>query len=946
MDACPTSSSVMLTDAYLAALNIPRFKCDRGDKEQLKMHLLCSMLCCPKQIRDDETVSAETVNANIDVSRNYLNFYTVGRVATNEDRVEMNRISKNLERVFQLPLFATVVEMDGRAKFRPIPPECIKPLYHRILRGGQCLRRREWEHDSKKEAECNTPEAVYRAKVACNFLLELIEREVRCQKRRLVDWQSVQRRYQEMFNEDSEDKELMEFYKRKYGLEFRYSSLNGDMVKIWTNRSTITKALSLPVFHKIYWETEEDTGKLCVGFKDDIRLYDDEELEKSADAIHARHEMRKERTSSKSERGLQNREMTNKPADVIPLRQRKGSNVLPDVVSSPFASLTRQEIPFDSSVGNKEQQRIFDMNEPQYIPTSGDIINLSASEPESEESMSLEGVYTDDEEHDNSMPTKIPEKNATTTGSEQNKYDGLKRELPPRRSPLRSFPAKPYYAGETQPEHAKDYVEPFRNPWEIGEDEMPTQNKNTGKQQKHLPSATRGIKTQAESIERPQSLPRHLSAFASCKSRTNSSKRDSEVRKVAQERNSPAIETEMQTPRRDLYERRGDEQSRQELGRGALNQSLYESASSVHDTDRRNFSAAPNLRHCGADPRCIPDESATVQNQRDGSSFTKSVFSRPLAENCVRSRNSSLAMRNAQASPTVSVDAGAVAYSRSSCDNSQHSLLNKNVLSGVQDDYGKRNELPRHPEKDDFNERKSGTPSSSSGSVDMGYRKDQNPNPRGNLFRAVDESCRRDAAPEYKERLDYSHQCPDKNDVKRNFPHSRDDEEHSYNRDMRSERAQRSESFCRNANIGSHHPQGVVDPSNSRSVSQSTAPFARAGRDPLDSFRAVSRQSIRSSTVGSGLDQGENYSNTETQPLTADQEARLRIIRDFTFLHRNVKDLGFRCLSHVMSMLPPDDSVDWVRLIRERLPEVEIAPFKDMQLLVWRGGSGPNRHGS
>ncbi|ETN81827.1 hypothetical protein NECAME_00177 [Necator americanus] len=346
---CPTSSSVMLTDAYLAALNIPRFKCDRGDKEQLKMHLLCSMLCCPKQIRDDETVSAETVNANMcDVSRNYLNFYTVGRVATNEDRVEMNRISKNL-----------------------------------------------------------------------------------------VDWQSVQRRYQEMFNEDSEDKELMEFYKRKYGLEFRYSSLNGD------------------------------------------------------------------------------------------------------------------------------QQRIFDMNEPQYIPTSGDIINLSASEPESEESMSLEGVYTDDEEHDNSMPTKIPEKNATTTGSEQNKYDGLKRELPPRRSPIRSFPVKPYYAGETQPEHAKDYVEPFRNPWEIGEDEMPTQNKNTGKQQKHSPSATRGIKTQAESLERPQSLPRHLSAFASCKSRTNSSKRDSEVRKVAQERNSPAIETEMQTPRRDLYERRGDEQSRQ-----------------------------------------------------------------------------------------------------------------------------------------------------------------------------------------------------------------------------------------------------------------------------------------------------------------------------------------------------------------------------------------------
>lgn len=95
------------------------------------MHLLCSMLCCPKQIEGDETVSAEKVNKNMgwfssfvllvpctvflfihiihfqyshnlssftfsEVSRNYLNLYTVGRIATDYDRVETDRIYKNI----------------------------------------------------------------------------------------------------------------------------------------------------------------------------------------------------------------------------------------------------------------------------------------------------------------------------------------------------------------------------------------------------------------------------------------------------------------------------------------------------------------------------------------------------------------------------------------------------------------------------------------------------------------------------------------------------------------------------------------------------------------------------------------------------------------------------------------------------------------------------------
>ncbi|EYC24759.1 hypothetical protein Y032_0013g2096 [Ancylostoma ceylanicum] len=58
-------AQVMRTDAYLASLQVPKFRCDRTDKEQLKIHLLCSMLCCPRQIEEDETVSAEKVNKNM-----------------------------------------------------------------------------------------------------------------------------------------------------------------------------------------------------------------------------------------------------------------------------------------------------------------------------------------------------------------------------------------------------------------------------------------------------------------------------------------------------------------------------------------------------------------------------------------------------------------------------------------------------------------------------------------------------------------------------------------------------------------------------------------------------------------------------------------------------------------------------------------------------------------
>ncbi|RCN39755.1 hypothetical protein ANCCAN_14328 [Ancylostoma caninum] len=111
--------------------------------------------------------------------------------------------------------------------------------------------------------------------------------------------------------------------------------------------------------------------------------------------------------------------------------------------------------------------------------------------------------------------------------------------------------------------------------------------------------------------------------------------------------------------------------------------------------------------------------------------------------------------------------------------------------------------------------------------------------------------------------------------------------------------------------------------------------------------RSRSRMSVRpDSTLSGAFFQSGGNSSSPIRSLTADQEARLRMIRDFTFLHRNVKDLGFRCLSNVLAILPPDDSVDWIELIRQRLPEVEAAPFQDKQILLWKQGSRSDQVGN
>ncbi|ETN84588.1 hypothetical protein NECAME_06824 [Necator americanus] len=507
--------------------------------------------------------------------------------------------------LFQLPLFKEIVEMDEKAKFKPIPPASIKPLFERILRGGRALRLREGQTKKRKEKECNTLAAVYKAKVVCNFLLELIENERRHQGlsssgflerlewmyfnhsltnnymelilahiyrivndpmvktkcleqaftiNRKVDWQSVQKRYQEMFtNEDSEDRKLMEIYKTKYGMQFTHPTLNGDVIKNWTGRSTITKALSMPVFYKINCHNEQSTGRLSVGFGDNIELYDDEELKKAADAARAPPQEQTGRKKFKEERRHEQNNAVNEMANVIPLRQRQTqstiTSIFPDSASSPFATSAKFQTHNLSSWNSEEvppkTQPTANTNEPQYIPTSANIGETPEFHSESEQSSNETGVYTDDE-LDQKEASHAPG-NTDTAAPVISKQKSDQPVKPTSKVSLLNHnleSTKPRLREELS--CMEDTVKPFRNPWEIGEEGMPAQVKHNLQQECSSPAEDLGSTTRAandyvnpQSQKPSSSNVRHLSAFASCKNSVSVTKGRSSDEEEGEQKNIP-----------------------------------------------------------------------------------------------------------------------------------------------------------------------------------------------------------------------------------------------------------------------------------------------------------------------------------------------------------------------------------------------------------------------
>ncbi|EYC24760.1 hypothetical protein Y032_0013g2096 [Ancylostoma ceylanicum] len=919
-------AQVMRTDAYLASLQVPKFRCDRTDKEQLKIHLLCSMLCCPRQIEEDETVSAEKVNKNMwwltsfvflrrvlpDVSRNFLNLYTVGRIATNDDRAESERIYKNLESVFQLPLFENVVEMDGQAKFRPLPPACIKSLYNRILLGGQNMRRREGINKSKKEQECHTPEAVYKAKVVCNFLLELIEKERNHQQSYMVEWQSVQRRYQAMFTDEKDgDKELMETYKSKYGLEFIHPSLNSEVVKNWTGRSTITKALSMPIFHKIYWETEEGTGMLHVGFKDNIMLYDEEELARDAAAIEAAR-VEKEQRSVKVERKRSEPEKVVKPNElehVTPLRQRQAPQVplpvLPDVVSSPFASLSKPQQAENTAANSIEvnaamkytQQRAYNMNEPQYIPTSGNV-ESSDSDSLSEDTVSEDGVYTDEEELEanassniatntsasadllqNPQQPAIPTKNIPSAGFAQSSQQ-LTTDLPkpeasliipkPLPVPVRSYQVP--LAEEPMP--VDGTLKPFRNPWEVMDDGDESANQLKSPILHALPQASqRGptnnnvlTATVSQSAEAFNPPPRHISAFSMCKNALDTSKRESEVDKLGERRYTSLNEINgQQMSRSYIYDRKENMSNPQDFERGRTSEPCFSGTRPVTEHSH---------------------PSATNRQLYNGIPASTSVFSRPISETAVRARNSVRPQGSSQQSPA---GLGNSTYSgecpRSGFTTGQPPSCPKSLPCNGEATHGQRSQSPL-PQGDLYTSRPRvfAPVNYDTAARDVNHRLSVGNQPTQGTYR--------NEAPG----SNYSQPPFGGFNKERTLP-SFGNEKCNHNNIVTTQHLQ-SQDSCQNKSIGQN------DIYRSHNISRNTNNTSRLPpsriHDPLDSYRNRSRMSVRpDSTASAAFSQGGENSKSPIKSLTPDQEARLRMIRDFTFLHRNVKDLGFRCVGDI-----------------------------------------------
>ncbi|KHJ96421.1 hypothetical protein OESDEN_03615 [Oesophagostomum dentatum] len=108
------------------------------------------------------------------------------------------------------------------------------------------------------------------------------------------------------------------------------------------------------------------------------------------------------------------------------------------------------------------------------------------------------------------------------------------------------------------------------------------------------------------------------------------------------------------------------------------------------------------------------------------------------------------------------------------------------------------------------------------------------------------------------------------------------------------------------------------------------------------SYRRDSNE--RTAYESSATRQGQRR-NSPTHALTADERARLRIVRDFTFLYRD-KSHGYQTLGNLFKILPVDSSVDWESLIRTYLPQVELIDFRDSHLLSWKEGSNPEENGS
>ncbi|CAJ0594686.1 unnamed protein product [Cylicocyclus nassatus] len=968
-------------DEYLASLNIPYIKCDL--EEQLEKHLMCSFLCCPKQIDNDGAVTAQLVNTNMrELTLGYVDLYIAGRISTDNNEEEIEKIQKNLEHVFQLPICKGLIELDERAKFRPLPPECIELLYKRILAGGKYVRTREGQSLAKKEKECNTPKAVYRAKVACNFLLELIEREQRAQKRRFVDWQSVQKRYQEMcLNADSEDKDLLERYQTMYKMDFSHSSLNNELIKAWSGRSTITKALSMPLFCKIQYQKEAATGTLKVGFGENITLYPDEELKRAAELMA---EELKPKGKFGRRDGRRREEEENKVDElvgVIPLRQRLPqsniTSILPDTIASPFAKtasqqdLERRLTEYEDLAETMQPDR--NIEEPQYVPTSTNFDELSDSDSSSEsDDTMVSGIYSDEEELSGIKKKQDSTENSLRKSTERIDQPALleTKPLTPSMAKVSPQPARKFNRVARDDRYEESVVKPFANPWEVNDEGMAS-GVRTSINRKDSTGSDQGltmvapppeiVKTSTPKVspqpQPPLQPPRHVSAFASCKPTARVERVDSQ-NETPFTTTTSASENERQGSSGGLYERRSSQREREpteaiEKQRGYDRHSSTGGSSSNSGrsyVEHQRIDEQP-FTSLDRQPNSFGNENKNSRRQLSplntmspslGVPMRKSAFSREVSEDYVRRtpRNDFARPEPARSSTALGNMGYGESYDRNDRNNGGgfDSRYDQRSSRENRNGFGESRyeQKPVQAWRQEPNERFRST---SSASMKFGHGARMEPE-----YPANQESNRGwpkndgyyGEQQEFNERSRYPSSRND--DRYRNSRQNDSDERNSYSGQNRVQRPP-SEVFRGNTNATMDNR---YQPSERSSESYNRSNRMRSSSrmeysEPASSHRDYHNDANYGPSQLHFIDEHSPH----PPPLTDDQKARLRIIRDYTYLHRDANNSGLRTLDGVLSILPSDKSVDWVELITTYLPQVELVPLetrtKKELVLIWKG---------
>ncbi|WKX90848.1 hypothetical protein Q1695_009586 [Nippostrongylus brasiliensis] len=899
--------SAIPDEEYIRSLNIPQIEFNIDSVDHLQIHMLCAMLCSPKQLSGEGAVEAELVLRNASEISNYLlDFYTIARVISKGDENEIYKMKANLNQVLLHKSFSRVVTNGGDGRIYANPPDSVKDLYNRILRAGNRLRAKEEQHENKKRHESNTPEYVYNAIVACNFLLELIEAVCRQEGRTMVEWQLVQKRYEDMVhNEESEDRELMKRYQNKYNMAFPDTPLNSDVIKRWTGRNGPMKGFGMPIFkEKIAFEVQKDTGVIHVGFDDNTCLYSDEEINKARARLEGGEQPKKyERYEKKKP---VERVRGNELENVVPLLERRVIRSVPNTVdsSSQFAQKVEsreyqpvREPPRNQSYSGRQSQPAYASSnqtsqpQPQYIPSSAILPETeSDSDTDSNDEPKDNGVYTDEEDNANeTKPQEPPQSKFGATGEWASNNKSAPTETVKEPS---SMPAsRPSYS------RPNNYVPPqalnpethldapqSANPWENSSNDAKVVKPSPQYEQpsNRVPEAPKVTRTSANvpgQQPAPSSDYRHRSAFAALKS-------------------APVVE---QTNRDSLCNNR-DKGLRKDSYRESSGRSLYQRESNAHYEVNRD-GKYPVEQNENLHDRELGRNDRGPTDRRQGETH-RSYSGNAQPERESRMRNDTY-QRDYQRGGFY--DDGSGRGSRAT--NEQYS-------------YSQGDQDRRYDSRDSGREsRQRGNPGYSMSASDQyrdagaGY---DEPSRIGRLSsrgtytpvppKGAEDSSVRDRPPSSSYNRGQSDQYEHRDGHRRRDYDSRD------------------------------------EMSSSRGSSNSYRSTGSAGnnRDLRDEREFVgSREDVATPVIDVADNRSLSLSNRTSLPgdsnLSEEVRTCLRIIRDFAFVHRNATSCGFKTIESIISHLPGGHNADyWIQLINQHLSEVEVVLFRKSQVIVWK----------